>query len=217
MIRILVYGVIAISIFFILSEIIKYLGAVNGTNRQIQKDKVEFMTRLLDHELVSWPWSELSALSQNFELNYSTKVFNSIYEGIYTSIFQEDLGNVIAKQYGEKYLILIRTQDDICELIFEETGKSSLLINDVSSYSFNLSASELRVENPNISVKLLVEKGYSTIKVGDKDMFKVNPLEAKNKSLERLVALNPEPLNQETEKIVKFLLLFYLIWQELMD
>ena len=217
MLRLLTYIIVAFALIYILSTMFKFLTSINGTNNQLRQDKGSFIERLQEYELVNWLWKELNVLSLDFQLNHTSRLFNSLYEGVYTSIFGEYLGAVVAKRYGDKHLILLRTSEDLFDLKINNKGPSSLSINEGEEYDLDISDNDINLINGNSRIALTRTDNTAEIKLNGKSIINTNPLESGNKALERLLTISPKSLNEGDEKIVKFLLLFYLIWQELTD
>jgi len=217
MLRIVIFSIVAVSLIFIFSEIFKFLSAIDGTNRQMLEDKSSFLERLQEYEMVSWLWKELNVLSLDFQLNHTSRLFNSLYEGAFTSIYGEYIGAVVAKRYGDKHLILFKTSEDQYHVKIDNKGKSHISINEGKAYDIEINENEflLNKGKSNFQLKREAESGF--ISLNGKEIIATNSLESTHKEMERLISMIPDTVTDEDQKIVKFLLLFYLIWQQLTD
>lgn len=210
-----VYAIVGISLYFVVSEILKFLGAINGSNRQISRDSLRFKERLKNVKVIQWPWEELNLLSQEVSLNPSSRIFSNINEGNYKTIYDEVVAAAITKKYGERYLILIKTFSDHYELTLASPTKGKLTINQSSTCDFDLAKDRFSVSREPGKVELILNGPVAEVVLDGNSVLKTNPADSTNGNVERVLSVVPEVLNEEDQKIVKFLLLFYLICGEI--
>ena len=175
----------------------------------MERDALRFKDRLKDYELEPWPWDELNLLSYETEFNPSSRIFGNIYEGHFNTIYEETVAAFVAKQYNNRYLICIR--EDAHQYVLTLRGKDSnqLLIDDSQSFSFHQDTDTISVDGGRIELKMNDE--YGEIVLEGKTIIRTNPLDESGKSSQRVISSLPIAMNEDDRSIVKFLLLFCLI------
>lgn len=215
MIRLLIYAIVGIVFIFIFTEIIKFLTAISGTRSQMIKDKTKFLESFDCQQIIEWPWAELTTLSTF--LDYGTSKYDlitSAQEAAYLSIYSEKIGYMFSKKYGEKEVLLIMTHSSTYELYQGEANKVTLTVDNGKPIPVAFSKDQMTFSHD--SHDYILEKNHKRgeIKINEKTILLTNDDLGSNDTLNRLVAIQPEDVNSNHHSIVKFLLLFYLIWRQ---
>ena len=215
MIRILVFAIIGIVFIFIFTEIIKFLTAISGTKSQMIKDKNTFLRSLDRKSLVEWPWPELSTLSTSLDYGLSKyDMITSAQEASYQSIYSERIAYMLSKKYGDKELMLIITKTTSYELFLGDNGDVSLTIDKGKSIPVEFTNEHLQFELMGHKYILENVRNRGEIQINNDSILFTNEDIADGNTLNRLVPVQPDDVNSMHHSIVKFLLLFYLIWRQ---
>jgi hypothetical protein len=217
MLRWLIYAIVALSLYYILSEILNFLSAVSGGVRRIQKDSEEFLENLNQHPLVDWDNSELDLISKEVQINKFSEFFTSGFSGVIRTIYQEDIGVFQTKKYTNRSLIVIRTSTDQYVLKIDSKKENELQILGNEVIKTFISESGIVIPTSNIHYELCISDEGGEIKKNAEIISTLNKISLNDNVSDRLINFYSKNLNDEEGKIVKFLLVFYLIWQKIND
>ncbi|MEE9371665.1 MAG: hypothetical protein V3V00_01285 [Saprospiraceae bacterium] len=215
MLRLIVFAIVGISLIYIATEILKFLAAINGTKSQMVSDKAKFLKNLDRSEFVEWPWEELNTLSLQIDFGLSKyDMISSAQEGVYLSIFSENVGQMLSKKYGEKEMMLIATEKNTFELTNGDNDEVFLTIESETPLKVEFNKNSLSFAKEGTKYKLTKTAKRAEIFIDSKSLLITNEDNKNDQSMRRLVQVIPEDLNSSHHNFVKFLLLFYLIWQQ---
>jgi len=211
--RLIVYAIFIAVIIYIAAEILKFLSAINSTKSQLSKDKAAFKANLDSSQLIDWRWEEVNTLSMMIDYGISQyNMITSAKEGDYLSIFDEPIGHLLSKEYGDRELLYILISDGVFELYKNDVGEVKLTVAD-RTHKINLTENSISFQIGSDSYLMNKSGGRASIFLNEKKIIVTNQKEDKEKSMTRLVPIKPDPLKPNQEHVVKFLLLFYLIWR----
>ena len=215
MTRILFYAILIGAIGYIISHILKFLSDINSTKSQLEKDKVAFSQNLDRDDLVKWHWSELNTLSMALDFGISKfNMISSAREGDFISIFNEPIAHMLSKEYGDRELLYIVTEEDVFELYKSDTGKISFQLNGNQKADVKITSKEFKMNLAGDQYFLRKNRGKGEIILNEKSITTTNSSKEGSREMQRVIQIVPDPIKPNQEKIVKFLLLFYLIWQD---
>ena len=206
---IIIYAVIGSVAYFIISEIIKYLGAINGGRHQMDRDALRFKDRLKEYIIEPWPWDDLKLLSYETEFNQSSRIFGNVHEGHFTTIYQETIAAFVAKQYGDRTLVCIREDAHQYVLTLRGDDFRQLVIDEGQPLSIQQDSRKMSVDEGRI--ELTSNDDYCEIRLEGKPIIRTSPLDESGKSNQRVISLLSNGISEVDRLIVKFLLLFCLI------
>ncbi len=215
MLRLLVYAIISISLLYIFTEIIKFLSAISGTRNQMLKDKRAFLSAFDKSDIVKWSWKDLNTLSM--ELDYGTSKYDlitSAQEATFHSIYNEKLGHMMSKKYGERELMLIVTEENTFELFKGHNDEVTFTMDQQDPITIKFSEDELSIDYKKAKIKLNKTRQRGEVYINDESIVITNDSNDQNEVTRRLVPVKPENVNAIYVPVVKFLLLFYLIWRQ---
>ena len=215
MIRLLVYAIIGISLLYIFTEIIKFLTAISGTRNEMDKDKNKFLSTIDQSSLIEWPLKEVTTLSM--DLDYGTSKYDMItsaQDAAFLSIYDEKVGHMMSKTYGEKELMFIVTKENKFELYRSDNQKVILTLDDKKSVDVDFSSEELKFQIENTNFKLTQNGNRGEIYINGESKLITNENTDLDESMRRLVPIVTDEINPNDSSVVKFLLLFYLIWRQ---
>tara|TARA_Y100000385_G_scaffold290975_2_gene366414 strand:- start:275 stop:931 length:657 start_codon:yes stop_codon:yes gene_type:complete len=215
MLRLLVYAIIGISLLYILTEIIKFLSAISGTRNQMLKDKRAFLSAFDKSDIVKWSWKDLNTLSM--ELDYGTSKYDlitSAQEATFHSIYNEKLGHMMSKKYGDRELMLIVTEENTFELFKGHNHEVTFTMDQEDPITIKFSVDDLSIDYKKSQIKLNKTRQRGEVYINDESIVITNDSNDQNEITRRLVPVKPENVNAIYVPLVKFLLLFYLIWRQ---
>lgn len=210
---IIVYIVVGVSLYFVLSEMLKFTKAVSGGSRQRLKDIQRFKERLSQFQPITWTSEEWDLLSQKVEFNETSRIFNALYEGAFYTIFNENIAHFIGKKFGKGFIFCVSTDKEEYVLNIDDRGEGHLTIGSEDPLPCNIVDGIFTIDQKTGKVVLEKEDRHDVIKNADTTLIEMSA-EKSDEVSSRAIQHSLKKVNLKEDEVVPFLLLFSLIWQE---